>query len=197
MKSLRESLLDNNLVNKTDELIKDNIKQFLKNTYTGSANCEISEYPNKDDKYEVSSTKNIEVTNYNITSLTNGSFVWIEVRGDFNCSGCSSLKSLEGAPKEVGKDFECPGCSSLKSLKGAPEKVGGSFYCSRCNSLTSLEGAPEKVRKNFNCSMCNSLIYCSISERLSRNAFATSVSKCEPLSSAIIANALSSGIGSL
>ena len=30
MKSLRESLLDDDLVNKTDEIIKDNIKQFLK-----------------------------------------------------------------------------------------------------------------------------------------------------------------------
>ena len=30
MKSLMESLLDNDLVNKTDEIIRDNIKQFLK-----------------------------------------------------------------------------------------------------------------------------------------------------------------------
>ena len=111
MKSLRESLLDDDLVNKTDEIIKDNIKQFLKNTYIGHAHCKISEYPNKDGKYEVSTTKYIEVKNPNITSLTDGSFVWNKVRGDFNCSLCSSLKSLEGAPKEVGDRFYCYDCA--------------------------------------------------------------------------------------
>ena len=156
MKSLMESLLDDNLVNKTDEIIRDNIKQFLKKTYVGSANCEISRKPNADGKYEVSSTKNIEVTDYNITSLTDGSFVWNKVRGDFNCSLCSSLKSLEGAPKEVGRDFECSGCLSLKSLEGAPEKIDGSFYCNNCKSLNSLEGAPKEVGGWFYCYGCAS-----------------------------------------
>ena len=153
MKSLMESLLDDNLVNKTDEIIKDNIKQFLKNTYIGHAHCEISEYPNKDNKYEVSSTKNIEVKNTNITSLTDGSFIWIEVKGDFNCSLCSSLKSLEGAPKEVGRDFECSGCLSLKSLEGAPKEVGGDFSCYGCASKFTIKNVKKisNVKNNILC----------------------------------------------
>ena len=37
--------------------------------------------------------------------------------------------------------FDCDGCPSLTSLEGAPQKVGGNFYCSECTSLTSLKGA--------------------------------------------------------
>ena len=87
MKSLRESLLDDDLVEKTDKSIKDEIKAFLKENFIGVSACKISKNPNADGKYEVSSAKNIEVKNYNITSLTNWSFIWIEVGGDFNCSG--------------------------------------------------------------------------------------------------------------
>ena len=142
MRSLMESLLDDDLVNKTDEIIKDNIKQFLKNTYIGHAHCEISKYPNKDDKYEVSTTKYIEVKNPNITSLTDRSFVWNKVRGDFNCSLCSSLNSLEGAPKEV-DDFYCNN-NQLISLKGVPKKVTGDFYCNQ-NTTKFTENDIRKV----------------------------------------------------
>ena len=55
---------------------------------------------------------------------------------DFSCDNCSSLKSLNGAPKKVGGDFSCAHCWDLKSLEGAPEKVGGVFYCSYCSNLT-------------------------------------------------------------
>ena len=54
---------------------------------------------------------------------------------DFDCSYCSSLVSLEGAPKEVGGSFYCNGCESLTSLKGAPKEVGGWFDCSNCSIL--------------------------------------------------------------
>jgi hypothetical protein len=70
------------------------------------------------------------------------------VSGDFNCS-INRMKSLEGAPQEVGGDFSCS-VNSLKSLKGAPQKVGGGFYCSN-NLLESLEGAPQEVEGDFNC----------------------------------------------
>ena len=92
-----------------------------------------------------------------------------KVTGDFNCSGLG-LKSLKGAPKEVGKSFWCfknkltslkgaPqtvgrdfGCSGnqLTSLEGAPQKVDGCFYCNN-NQLTSLEGAPQEVNGWFDC----------------------------------------------
>ena len=79
------------------------------------------------------------------------------VSGDFGCSGCTSLTSLEGAPQKVGEDFVCSRCTSLTSLKGAPKLVGRSFYCDGCTSLTSLEGAPKEVGKDFVCSRCTSL----------------------------------------
>ena len=92
MKSLRESLLDDDLSASFDENIKAEIKKFLKLNYKGHSNCKISREPNQDGKYEVSSAKGIEVKNKNITSLTNGTFVWSEVTGNFNCLDCYSLK---------------------------------------------------------------------------------------------------------
>ena len=108
MKSLMESLLDDGLVEKTDKMIKDEIKAFLNENYNGS--IKISQKPNADGKYEVSSTTDIEVKNTNITSLTNGMFIWIIVDGYFDCSYCKSLNSLDGAPIEVRKDFDCRCC---------------------------------------------------------------------------------------
>ena len=151
MKTLRESLLDDDLIEKTDKSIKDEIKAFLKENFIGVSSCKISKNPNADGKYDVSSAKNIEVKNYNITSLTNWSFIWIEVRGDFNCSGCSYLKSLEGAPKEVGDGFDCSYCESLTSLEGAPKEVVWDFNCSMCESLKSLNGAPKEIGGDFIC----------------------------------------------
>ena len=155
MKTLRESLLDDDLVEKTDKSIKDEIKAFLKTNYNGSV--KISRKPNTDGKYEVSSTKDVEVIRKNITSLTNGMFIWTTVNGSFEVLYCDSLKSLDGAPKEVGRKFNCSICTSLKSLEGAPKEVGGSFCCSSCDSLTSLKGAPEKVGGNFYCDYNKSL----------------------------------------
>ena len=71
-----------------------------------------------------------------------------EVTGDFNCSGFR-LKSLKGAPQEVGKRFDCS-YNHLTSLEGAPQKVGGDFIYSR-NQLTSLEGSPKEVGGDFGC----------------------------------------------
>ena len=59
-------------------------------------------------------------------------FVWYSKR---------SLKRIE-APQKVSGDFECSHCYSLASLEGAPQEVGGYFDCNDCTSLTSLEGAP-------------------------------------------------------
>ena len=81
----------------------------------------------------------------------------LKVSGDFDCFGCTSLKSLEGAPQKVGGDFWCVECTSLTSLEGVPQEVGGTFSCSSCTSLTSLEGAPQKVGGSFYCSGCTLL----------------------------------------
>ena len=61
------------------------------------------------------------------TDLINGKlpFKFGRVDGDFDCSECTSLTSLDGAPQKVGGDFRCSDCPSLKSLEGAPQEVGG------------------------------------------------------------------------
>ena len=71
-----------------------------------------------------------------------------KVTGNFDCSRLG-LKSLKGAPTEVGGNFDCSN-NKLTSLEEAPTKVDGSFNCSE-NQLSSLEGAPQKVGKDFNC----------------------------------------------
>ena len=155
---LKESILDDidTQIEKGDDAIKDEIMAFLNENYEGT--FKISKKPNTDGLYKVSSTKDVEVTNKNITSLTNGMFVWSKINGDFVCFNCSSLESLEGAPEKIGGDFDCSRCNSLTSLEGAPKEVGKDFDCRRCESLTSLEGAPEKVGRDFDCASCNSLI---------------------------------------
>ena len=161
MKTLRESLLDDELVKKADEMIiKDEIESFLKENYdyiNYMGAIKISNKPNKDGKYEVSSIIDVGVKNKNIISLTNGMFVWTVVNGCFGCYKCNSLISLKGAPEKVGGAFDCSDCNSLRSLKGAPEKVGGTFDCSECDSLISLEGAPKEVGGDFYCSDCEYL----------------------------------------
>ena len=129
MKSLRESLLDDDLINKTDEYIKDEIKAFLIENYKGL--MKISRNPNADGKYEVSSSSNIGVKNKNITSLTNGVFIWTAVNGSFEVLDCKSLKSLEGIPKEIGGDFSCHGCTSKFTKKDVKKisSIKGEIKC--------------------------------------------------------------------
>ena len=154
MKTFRESLLDDDLIDKPDKIIRDEIKAFLKENYIGS--IKISRKPNTNGKYEVLSTKKVEVKNKNITSLTNGTFIWTIVDGSFIVEHCNYLKSLEGAPEKVDEYFSCSYCNSLESLEGAPKEVNN-FYCVGCRSLKTLEGAPKEVGGNFNCMQCGSL----------------------------------------
>ena len=154
MKSLQESLLDDDLDTSFDKNIKAEIKEFLKQNYKGYSGCKISGQPNSNGKYEVSCLNDVVVKNKGIISLTNGLFTWGKVGGYFCCINCNSLKNLKGAPKEVGGNFYGYSCKSLESLEGAPEKVGGNFECWANKSLESLEGAPEKVGGNFYCYGC-------------------------------------------
>ena len=71
-----------------------------------------------------------------------------KITGYFDCSYLG-LKSLKGAPTEVGRYFSCSD-NKLTSLEGAPQEVGGSFYCFE-NHLTSLEGAPQEISGDFYC----------------------------------------------
>ena len=158
---IKEGLLDIEDNDKKD-LIRDIVIQFLKDNYIGISNIKVSKEPNVDGKYVVDSKKNIEVNwkgrnHWNITSLTNDMFVFGNVAGDFLCSHCDSLISLEGSPQKVGGNFDCSWCKNLTSLEGAPKEVGGEFRCVWCKNLTSLEGASEKIGKVLDCRGCDNL----------------------------------------
>ena len=145
MKPLKESIFNN-----VDDIVNDDtvlFEQFLKDNYQIDGT-----YIIKNSVIDVMG--DVRVKNKNIESLTNGLFRFGKVDGGFFCSGCENLKSLEGAPKEVGRDFSCDNCSSLKSLNGAPKKVGGDFVCGGCPKLKSLEGASKEVGGNFSCAHC-------------------------------------------
>lgn len=157
MKTLYESLLDNEdeIFDQTSKNIKNEIKRFLNNTYQAKFN--ISKEPNKDNKYVVNCNYSVIVKNRECLSLTNKYFIFGDIKGNFDCSCCPNLTSLEGMPKEIKGNFKCFSCHSLTSLKGAPKKVGGDFDCSFCSNLISLEGAPIEVGGTFKCSYCSNL----------------------------------------
>jgi hypothetical protein len=152
---INESLLDLDDLEISVDDVKESVKKFLKENYIGD--FIISNRPNKEGKFEVSSNVDVIVSNKTIKYLTNDSFKFTTINGYFDCYNCKSLESLEGAPEKVRGDFECTCCSSLKSLEGAPKEVGGDFSCSTCNSLTSLKGAPKKIGGYFYCNYCKSL----------------------------------------
>ena len=139
--------------------IKKEIKQFLKDNYKKYSCFKISKKPNNDGYYEVDCSKCKDIfADNNIMSLTNNLFIFVNVKGSFNCSWCKNLTSLEGAPEEIDGDFYCAHNQKLTSLKGAPKKVKGTFNCSACENLHSLEGAPNKVGGDFYCHFCDNLI---------------------------------------
>ena len=112
---IRESILDDWEDIDVEKDIKLEIKRFLKDNYIGSFSITLV-----DGKYIVDSKGDVRIKNKKATSLTNGMFEFGKVGGGFSCMYCTSLKTLEGAPKEVGMDFVCCYCDSLTSLEGAP-----------------------------------------------------------------------------
>ena len=140
-----ESILDiEDNIDNMDESIREEIKHFLKDNFKTNSTYQISKKPNKEGKFEVLSNGTVSVKNEHITSLTNGSFIWTYIKGDFNCSECNLLTSLKGAPKKVGEDFNCFNCDLLTSLEGAPKEVRGNFNCSHC-SITFIADDVKKV----------------------------------------------------
>ena len=154
MKTLYESLLDDfdTLVNNADP--RKTIEEFLDQNFSGT--WHISDKPNKDGYYEVSSNFSIHGLPTKLSSLTNGLFIWTKVKGSFSCQHCAKLTSLEGGPKEVGKIYCCSYCPNLKTLKGGPD-FAGHFDCSWNDNLVSLEGGPKTVQYDFLCSYCPKL----------------------------------------
>lgn len=155
---INESLLDDEDVIAGDFVRRQDhnkITEFLRKNYYMPEKFTISNEP-VDGKYVVDCVFDIRVKNLSLKSLTSEQFVWGKVGGKFNCVDCQSLKTLEGAPKEV-RYFDCKFCDSLKTLQGAPEKVSDDFNCTGCQSLKSLEGAPKNVGGDFRCGECKSL----------------------------------------
>ena len=145
MRSLQESLLDNDdvLFNRTGD--KFLIEEFIEENYRTTKPVKIS----KD--FIVDCDGQVFFKDFT-NKLTNGLFKWGKVAKGFFCTDCLELTSLEGGPEEVGENYNVAS-TCITSLKGAPKKVGGYFDCSY-NSIISLEGAPKEVGKNFDCSEC-------------------------------------------
>ena len=156
MKSLKEYICEGLLdrVKNKEVNHKVFVEEFLEANYKTRSSYTIKETKSG---FVVDVKGDMEVKNKDITSLTNEFFEFGEVSGWFDCADCESLKTLEGAPKKVGRDFDCSNCDSLKTLEGAPRKVGRDFACSYCKSLKTLEGAPKEVGGDFICFNCKSL----------------------------------------
>ena len=119
------SLSDNDL---RKEAIKKFIKDNYEHSYTVGPAYKISNKPNKDGKFEVSSKSGLIRINRKsrnkLTSITNGDFVWTKVDGGFDISWMPNLETLEGMPKEIGGALWMNQCPNVRSLDGFPEKVG-------------------------------------------------------------------------
>lgn len=116
------------------------------------------------------------------TSITNGKFVWDDVKKEFSVKYNENITSLEGCPKVVGELFEAKGCPGLKNLIGGPIEAG--FYeCGMCENLESLEGSPEKIEYVFNCSFCNKLKDLSGFGHTALNPISLRCSNCKNLTS--------------
>ena len=130
------SILDDidDQIERTDEIVKNKIKEFIKENYDYNGEIIISDEPNKDGKYEVSLTGDVKVKNKELTSLTKEYFIW----------------------KNIGGNFYCCNCQMLESLEGATENISGNYYCRNCHSL-SLDNVSEKIREKvvINCEECD------------------------------------------
>ena len=120
--------IDDTLSVSSDDLRKEAVKKFIKDNYDVAApGAKISATPNKDDKFEVSAKGLARIKHdkrKELTSLTNGDFVWTKVDGGFDISYMDNLETLEGMPREIGGSLWMHRCPKLKSLDGFPEKVG-------------------------------------------------------------------------
>lgn len=55
-----------------------------------------------------------------------------KIDGNFNCSGCENLESLEGAPEKVDGHFVCYGTRlSKEDVRNVAKQVKGNVYCSK------------------------------------------------------------------
>lgn len=72
------------------------------------------------------------------------------INGNFNCTSCTSLISLEGGPKQVNGCYICND-TAISDLKGAPKEIRNGYFECSFNTLTSLEGIPSYIGGHFFC----------------------------------------------
>lgn len=138
MKTLKEYILES----------ESTVAKFLKDNYKG--NFRISTEPNKDGKYEVSSTGKVYLKNTSATSLTNGEFIFTECKV-FVVEEAEELENLEGFPQNI-KDQAILSWLNITDLTGMPEKLKGSLKVTQCSNLSSLKGCPKEIGGMFECS---------------------------------------------
>lgn len=154
--SVSESLLDvggDSITSRVDVIM---IEKWIKENY--NVHGSLSYMVDRSGDIKVSVNGNILSANYELESLTNGSFVFDTVTGSFSCALCDCLKSLDGCPRVVGGDFRCASCTGLESFKGAPEEIGGDFDCSYCTLISSFEHIPRTINGMFRCNYCDNIV---------------------------------------
>ena len=148
------------LYNSADNMVRMELPSYImkavENEKEGYKEKEINRIKSKlrlnpqTNRYDYNGNLDANIINNFVSEDKNGFTInFGKITGYFDCSGLG-LKSLKGAPTEVGGDFLCKN-NQLTSLKGAPKIVGEWFSCFY-NKLTSLEGAPKEVGGSFDCS---------------------------------------------
>ena len=132
IKSFKESLLDDFDKIERKSVRREDVEEYLKKYYISRKPFKISQTPNKDGYYEVSTDDKVEARTTDIPAITNGIFIFTEVGGYFSIRNCKKITSLQGAPRKTGADFICTGCESLTSFEGGPERVQGVIKVDRC-----------------------------------------------------------------
>ena len=124
------------------------VAKFLKDNYKG--NFRISTEPNKDGKYEVSSTGKVYLKNTSATSLTNGEFIFTECKV-FVIEEAEELENLKGFPQNI-KDQAILSWLNITDLTAMPEKLKGSLKVTQSSNITSLKCCPKEICGMFECS---------------------------------------------
>lgn len=128
-------------LNDFDEDVKSKLEEFIKDYKL-----------TKDVNDEYNSNTNVTVLQSVIDKNTGKMILSFNtVKGQFNISSSSKLKSLDGVPKKVGESFNCMYNKNLSTMKFSPKIVKGNFVCER-NNLEFLETETEKVGGYFWCS---------------------------------------------
>ena len=160
---LYESLLDNidvTIEKGTIAIEEQSIKDFIFNNYNIKTNmstpikdsCDISgliKIMKADSIYEVEINGDVELTNKSLKKLTDGSFEFKNINGNFTVLN-ANIETLQYGPKYV-SSFYIGSCDNLKSLQYCP-KYAFDFSIIDCHGIKDLKYVPEAVDSTINLS---------------------------------------------